>query len=100
VYTLQKIIGAYLSQCDSLDALIFTGGIGENAGLIREKTLSSIKHLGFNIDSTLNYQSSAENCRAISMHGKLILVINGDEESLMAQKVAEQIVLKKVRHSE
>ena len=92
VYALQKIIGAYLSQCNTFDALIFTGGIGENAALIREKTLSSLKHLGFNIDDSLNYQNNSEKCKAISVLGKLILVICGDEESLMAQKVAEQII--------
>ncbi|MBA3536427.1 MAG: acetate/propionate family kinase [Tatlockia sp.] len=88
IYAVQKIIGAYWSQVERLDALIFTGGVGENASLIREKIITPLKHMGFNLDEKLNLTSSDENCHSISKSGTTILVIRGDEEALMAEKVA------------
>ncbi|WED44364.1 acetate/propionate family kinase [Legionella cardiaca] len=93
VYSLQKIIGAYSSQISTLDALIFTGGVGENAALIREKVLASLKHLNFELDLEKNLDRSESSCRDISASGKPIFVIRGDEEALIAQKV-EDIVVK------
>ncbi len=88
VYSVQKIIGAYWTQIKHLDALIFTGGVGENASLIREKILLPLKHLGFELDETLNSTADDKSCRPISKSGTPILVIRGDEEALMAEKVA------------
>ncbi|MBA2711795.1 MAG: acetate/propionate family kinase [Tatlockia sp.] len=88
VYAVQKIIGAYLTQVRHLDALIFTGGVGENASLIREKILLPLEHLGFELDEELNSTVSDEMSRKISNSGTPILVIRGDEEALMAKKVA------------
>ena len=87
VYAIQKIIGAYLSQLESLDALIFTGGVGENSALIRKRTMQSLQQFDFHLDDALNTQGSQEGCYPISKRGKLILVIRSDEELLMAQKV-------------
>lgn len=91
VYALQKTIGAYCSQLAKLDALIFTGGVGENATLIREKTLLPLQHLGFELDQQLNSTRSDNLCHQISLKGKPVLVIRGDEEVLMAEKVTEII---------
>jgi acetate kinase len=88
VYAVQKTIGAYWSQIEKLDALIFTGGVGENASLIREKIITPLQHLGFELDEKLNLTSSDEICHSISKSGTAILVIRGDEEALMAEKVA------------
>ncbi|KTC93683.1 MULTISPECIES: acetate/propionate family kinase [Legionella] len=88
VYAIQKIIGAYYSQLPDLDALVFTGGVGENASLIREKIIAALHHLGFKLDTELNLAHSKETCHKISKSDKPVLVIRGDEEALMAQKVA------------
>ncbi|WP_019216851.1 hypothetical protein [Legionella tunisiensis] len=90
VYAVQKIIGAYSSQLATLDALIFTGGIGENAALIRERVITPLKHLEFELNSTANSSNGDENCRLISSSGKSILVIRGDEEAFIAQKTADK----------
>jgi acetate kinase len=92
VYALQKIIGAYLSQLSSLDALIFTGGVGENASLIREKVIGPLVHLDFELDHVANGERSSQACYPISKKGKRILVVRGDEETWIAQKV-ERIIL-------
>ncbi|MCR3755205.1 MAG: acetate kinase [Candidatus Westeberhardia cardiocondylae] len=54
-YRLAKYIGAYSILMDnSLDAVIFTGGIGENSVLIRELTLRRLKLLNFKLDHKRN----------------------------------------------
>lgn len=92
VYSIQKIIGAYGSQVAALDALIFTGGVGENASLIREKIISPLKHLGFEIKPEINQIRSENSCHNISANNKAILVIRGDEEALIAQKVENKVL--------
>lgn len=85
-YRLQTTICHYLGQCPRLDALVFTGGIGENASLIRAKAIENLGHLGFKLDSALNQKSSQDSCRLISQSGIPILVIRGDEELMIAEQ--------------
>ena len=87
VYSIQKIIGSYLTQIPTLDALIFTGGVGENASPIREKIIAPLSHLGFTIDLEKNGINTDDRCRNISNNGRPILVIRGDEECFMAQEI-------------
>ena len=87
VYSIQKTIGAYITQLPTLDALIFTGGVGENAYPIRAKIIASLNHLGLTIDLKKNEFNTGENCMDTSLKGKPILVIRGDEEQFIAQEV-------------
>lgn len=89
VYAIQKIIGSYLTQLPTLDALIFTGGVGENAALIREKIIAPLSHLGFDLDAQANQNDTGENCRSIAKGIKPILIIRGDEECFMAEETAK-----------
>lgn len=91
VYAIQKTIGAYFAQSQTLDALIFTGGVGENSAVIRAAVISPLKHLGFTLDDRLNQQHSAQICHPITASGIPVLVIKGDEESLIVQKVVEKM---------
>ncbi len=54
IYRLVKYIGAYLAVLGPLDALVFTGGIGENSAYIRENTINQLGHLGFQLDLNKN----------------------------------------------
>jgi acetate kinase len=89
VYSIQKIIGAYLSQLPNLDALIFTAGIGENSATIRQKIMEPLQHLGFYLQQEKNLQKSDKSCWDISKNGKPILVIHGDEELMIAKDVID-----------
>jgi len=55
-YRLAKSLAAMACALPRIDGLIFTGGIGENSCLIRERTVVSLKVLGFNIDNEANAQ--------------------------------------------
>ncbi len=53
-YRIKKYIGAYAAAMGGLDALVFTGGIGENSALVRETVCSNLDFLGINIDTSGN----------------------------------------------
>ncbi len=53
-YRLQKYIGAYYAILGRVDAIIFTGGIGENDALTRRMTCQNLDHLGIKLDEDKN----------------------------------------------
>lgn len=54
VYDIKKDIGAYAAAMNGLDAVIFTGGIGENAPNCREEVCENMEFLGIKIDKEVN----------------------------------------------
>lgn len=46
-----KYIGAYIAELQQVDAIVFTGGIGENIPLIREKICQQLGFMGVKVDS-------------------------------------------------
>ena len=62
-YRVKKYIGAYYAVLGRVDALIFTGGIGENAPNTRQKICDDLKHLGIHVNHDLNFsQERGERC--------------------------------------
>ncbi|MBU1659665.1 acetate kinase [bacterium] len=57
VRRIKKYIGAYMALLGRVDAIVFTGGIGENASLIREKVMQNLA-CGIEIDISLNEKNS------------------------------------------
>ncbi len=53
-YRIKKYIGAYTAAMGGLDALVFTGGIGENSSKVRETVCSDLDCLGINLDTSRN----------------------------------------------
>src|SRR5277367_4349439 len=58
-YRAKKYIGAYAAALGGLDALVFTGGIGERASAIRERICSGLEFLGIEIDAAPNQANAA-----------------------------------------
>jgi hypothetical protein len=54
IYRLAKYIGSMTVAAGGLDALVFTGGIGENSDIIRERVLGYLGFLGLHIDQEAN----------------------------------------------
>lgn len=94
VYHVRKYIGAYLLALGQVDALVFTGGIGEHAPLIRERCCEGLDQLGIALDQqkNLNIDDAAAD---ISEKSSLIrvLVIATDEELQIAQEVSSLLGL-------
>lgn len=66
--------------------MIFTGGIGENAGMVRELTLNKLGLLGFEIDHDRNMAARFGKSGAITKDGsRTALVIPTNEELVIAQ---------------
>ncbi len=68
-----------------VDAIVFTGGIGENSGIIRDKILSQLAHLGVKTDAAAN-DGNKPAIHAADSTVK-VYVIKTDEELMMAQHV-------------
>lgn len=56
-YRLKKYIGAYAAALGRVDAVVFTAGVGENGGLIRQKTIEDLDCLGIKVDKDLNMKT-------------------------------------------
>ena len=84
-YRVKQYIGKYAAVLGGLDALIFTGGIGENASSIRTTICENLGFLGVHLDEEKN--QSAESAKAI--HRKeapvKLLVIPTNEELMIAR---------------
>jgi acetate kinase len=76
VYSIKKSIGAYIAILGRVDALIFSGGIGEHSSTIREKICENLEHLGI----SLKAQSPVET-----------VVIPTNEELYIATEVQKKL---------
>lgn len=56
-YRIKKYIGAYAAAMGGLDAVVFTGGIGENSPEVRDQVCADMEYLGINIDKLRNENS-------------------------------------------
>jgi acetate kinase len=84
-YRLKKYIGAYAAAMGGVDTIVFTGGIGENSALVRERTLSDLSFLNIDLDKKKNEDTSVSE-RDISRDGSAvrILIIPTNEELVIA----------------
>lgn len=86
-YRLAKSIMGLTAALTKLDAIVFTGGIGENSYKVRAKTLSHLKVLGVQIDPELNAQNGAAETGRITIEGtRPSLVVATDEELMIARE--------------
>jgi acetate kinase len=86
VYRIVKYIGAYVAAMGGADAIVFTGGIGENATAIRAKILEPLAFLGAEIDQVRNASDAKE--KVVTRDGSRIAVwvVPTNEELSIAQK--------------
>jgi acetate kinase len=84
-YNIKKYVGSYVAALDGIDALCFTGGIGENAALIREKVCAGLDSMGLVIDPVKN-NKRAKVARDIATNASTsrIFVIPTNEEYVIA----------------
>ncbi|MEO8017057.1 MAG: acetate/propionate family kinase [Pseudomonadota bacterium] len=82
-YHAKKWIGAFAAALGGVDTMVFTGGIGENAPLIRERICTGLGFIGIDLDAAANAQSAP----VISTPGGRVKVrvIRTDEELVLAR---------------
>ncbi|WP_295414091.1 acetate kinase, partial [uncultured Thiodictyon sp.] len=84
---IRKYIGAYYAELGRVDAIVFTGGIGENDAEVRHRACAGLENLGIALDDSANL-SADRGERAISAaHSQVkILVIPTNEELAIARQ--------------
>ncbi len=87
VEKIRNYLGSYILKLGSVDGIIFTGGIGENSSIIREKVCENLSNLlSIELDINENNQKLIENMQQLSViNSKVrIFVIKTDEEKSIA----------------
>jgi acetate kinase len=85
-YRARKYIGAYLACMEGADAVVFTGGIGENSADIRGRICSGMEWAGLKVDKGRNEQAVGKEAQISTDDSKLkAYVIPTDEELLIAR---------------
>jgi len=91
-YRVRKYIGAYLAALNGADAILFGGGVGQNAPKIREKILQGMQWSGIVLDADANNAAQGKEAR-ISTNKSPVAVwaTSSDEATVMAQQAVALI---------
>jgi len=89
VHRLRYYIGAMLATLGGLDALVFTGGIGENAAEVRAAACESFAFLGLKLDEQKNAQSPADQLIGAVDSAIPLLIIHTQEDWAIARECWE-----------
>lgn len=89
-YRLAKYIASMAVATGGLDAVVFTGGIGENSDIIREKVLNYCSFLGLDVDKEANLAARFGKAGVITKADSAVkaVVIPTNEELMIAQDTA------------
>jgi acetate kinase len=85
-YQARKHVGALAAVVGGLDTLVFTGGVGENAALVRAEICRGLEHLGVELDEGQN----AAHAEVISTSSSdcVVRVVSTDEDLVIARHTA------------
>ena len=90
-YSIIKYIGSYVAAMNGVDAIAFTGGIGENAIPVRETVVKSLGYLGIKLDEEAN-QTRGENKVISTADSKVkVAIVPTNEELAICQETAELV---------
>jgi acetate kinase len=91
-YRLKKYIGAYSAALGGIDAIVLTGGIGENSSLVRRDALQGLDYLGVSIDSSKNDERSNAEREISNSESKVkVFVIPTNEELVIAMDTMRNV---------
>lgn len=85
-YHIKKQIGAYAAAMGGVDAIAFTGGIGENSALVRQKSLSGLEFMGVALDTEKNSACKCDSELTGESGSVRIFAIAANEELIVARK--------------
>lgn len=89
-HRLRKYVGAYYAVLGRVDAIAFTGGVGENSAAVRAATLSGLTRLGIEVDPAANEAAGGDARRVSPDDGEVaVLVVPTDEEWQIAKEAQE-----------
>lgn len=89
-YQIKKYIGSYAAAMNGLDAVVFTGGIGENSSRVRESATRDLDFMGLTVDNTKNGLTRGEEKDISADDSKVrTLVVPTNEELMIARDTLE-----------
>jgi acetate kinase len=95
-HRLRKYIGAYAAIMGGADAIVFTGGIGENSNVVRNRASQRLEFMGVLLDEDLNHDLKLSDENPIALFSAAnsrvkLLAIKTDEEKAIAAETARLI---------
>lgn len=86
-YRLRSLISSMIASLGGIDALVFTGGIGENVPALRQRVCDDFSFLGIEMDKEKNSHPHAEDCILSSSKAKVqVLLIHAQEAFEIARE--------------
>jgi acetate kinase len=97
VHRIRKYVGAYAAVMGGADAIVFTGGIGENAALVRSRVCDGLVYMGVVLDEDANKtKRAADNGGVVEVSQARsptkVLVVRTDEERMIAREAMRCVV--------
>ena len=91
-YQIKKYIGSYAAAMNGLDAVLFTGGIGENAWEVREGVCKDMEFFGIKIDTEKNKSTRGELIKISTPDSKVeVWIVPTNEQLLIARDTLAMI---------
>jgi len=93
VYTadIKRYIGQYLAVLNGVNAIVFTGGIGENSERVRRDVCSGMDYVGLKLDESRNTSVSGETKVSSEMSDIEVWVVPTNEEIVVARQTVEAV---------
>ena len=85
-YEVRKTIGAYAAAMGGVDAIAFTGGIGENSAQLREECCRGLEFLGIRLDPERNREGSGDRLLTADGAAISVLALSTNEEQIVARR--------------
>jgi acetate kinase len=97
VHRVRKYVGAYAALLGGADAIVFTGGIGENSAMVRAQVCGALGFMGVTLDAARNTSANAADEGGVvdvaERHARTrVLVVRTDEERMIAREVVRCLV--------
>lgn len=90
-YRIKKYIGAYVAAMGGLDAVVFTGGIGENDNTVRARVCKGMEYLGLELDQEKNNNLRGPADISKPSSRAKILLVPTNEELMIARETAQVV---------
>ena len=94
---IKKYVGAYLAELGGADAIIFTGGVGENQAITRETVCSGMEFCGIKLDKELNAKVHGTETVISTPDSKVKVIVVPTNEELVIARDTVAIVTGKMK---
>ena len=91
-YEITKFIGGYIAAMGGVDAIVFTGGIGENDPLVRERIAFNLSYLGITFDYEKNLKVYGDECILSKKDSTVLVTVLPTNEELVIARDTKKLV--------